>query len=367
MSAQGIVLYDFLHCRGGAEAVSLVLAQGLQADLGFGYRDTVHFPDNDLKHLNCIDLRISARFPGARTFAGIWAYRHRTAFLSRYSWVVYSGSVAPAAVYNHRGGFNVYYCHTVPRFAYDLRRYYEASGPLLQRAGTRLLGPWVRAHYSNALQRMDVVIANSENVRGRLQRYLGVDARVIHPPCDVTGYRWRGQGDYYLSTARLEPYKRVDLVLQAFRAMPTRRLLITSGGSQENALRQMAAGAPNIEFTGWVDRERLRGLIGNCIATLYIPKDEDFGMSPVESLAAGKPVIGVAEGGLLETLEPEQSAILIPPPPSVADVVTAVEAMSTRRALAMREACERRAARFSADRFLERVRAVVVGPRNGDG
>jgi glycosyltransferase involved in cell wall biosynthesis len=281
--------------------------------------------------------------------------------LRRYDWVLYSGSVAPEAVYNHPGGLNLYYCHTVPRFAYDLRHHYESSGPLLRRAGARILGAWTRSRYPRALRRMDRVIANSENVRCRLLRYIGVDAEVIHPPCDVAGYRWRGQGDYYLSTARLEPYKRVDLLVEAFRAMPEKRLVITSGGSCEEELRGMASGAPNIEVTGWVDRERLRELIGNCIATLYIPCDEDFGISPVESLAAGKPVIGVAEGGLLETLVQGETGVLIEPEPAVADLVSAVTAMNPEHAGALRAACERRAGAFSGERFLARMRTLVAG------
>jgi glycosyltransferase involved in cell wall biosynthesis len=356
------VLYDFLHCRGGAEMVTLALARGLPgADLGFGYRDPAHFPDAELADLHCVDLGVRARFPGARTVAGIWAYRHRTRMLRRYHWVLYSGSVAPEAVYNHPAGLNLYYCHTVPRFAYDLRQHYETSGPLPRRLGARLFGAWMRSSYPRALRRMDRVIANSENVRGRLLRYIGIDAEVVHPPCDVAGYRWRGQGDYYLSTARLEPYKRVDLLVEAFRAMPERRLVITSGGSREQELRRMAAGAPNIQLTGWVERRRLRELVGSCIATLYVPRDEDFGISPVESMAAGKPVIGVAEGGLLETLIQGETGILLEPEPSAADLVAAVTAMTPGRARALRAACERRAWAFSAERFLERMRALVAG------
>lgn len=356
----GIVLYDFLHCRGGAEQVTLVLARGLpDADLCFGYRDPEHFPDEALRGLRCFDLGVRVQFPGARTLAGVWAYRRRTGFLSHYAWAIYAGSVAPEAVYNHRTGLNIYYCHTVPRFAYDLRSYYEKTGPLRQRLGTRIIGPWIRRRYPRALRRMDVIIANSENVRRRLADFVGVAAQVIHPPCDVDGNRWMGQGDYYLSTARLEPLKRVELVVEAFRRMPDLRLIVASGGGEEERLRALAADAGNIEITGWLDHTQLSALVGHCIATIYIPRDEDFGMSPVESLAAGKPVIGVAEGGLLETVVDGQSGRLIAAGPTVADVIAAVRGMSPDRAAAMRESCEQRASAFSEQQFLRKIGQVI--------
>ena len=206
---------------------------------------------------------------------------------------------------------------------------------------------------------MDLIIANSENVRKRLAQFVGVAAQVIHPPCDVDGHRWLGQRDYYLSTARLEPLKRVELLIEAFRRMPDLRLVVASGGSEEKRLRALAADADNIEFTGWLDRAQLRTLIGHCIATLYIPRDEDFGMSPVESLAAGKPVIGVAEGGLLETVADGQSGQLIAGEPTIDDIIAAVRGMSPGRAASMRALCEQRATAFSEQRFLQQIGQVI--------
>jgi glycosyltransferase involved in cell wall biosynthesis len=110
-----------------------------------------------------------------------------------------------------------------------------------------------------------------------------------------------------------------------------------------------------------VSDEALLDLVGNAIATIYLPRDEDFGMSPVESMAAGKPVIGVAEGGLLETIAQGETGILLPPDFSDEDLIDAVRQMTAERALAMRSSCEVRARNFTREKFVSAMREVIQG------
>jgi glycosyltransferase involved in cell wall biosynthesis len=357
---KGIVLYDFLLVRGGAERLTLTLLRDLPGtDLCFGFRDPQAFSEADIAGITTIDLGADAIIPSLRPLKVMRAFAHQTHFLDRYDWALFSGTNAPLAVHNHPSGRNYYYCHTLPRFVYDLKDYYLQSYPMALRPALLALIAYVQPRYEQAIARMDTIIANSENVRNRLQHYLGRDAVVINPPCEIDYFQWQGQGDYYLSTARLESFKRVDVLVEAFKRMPDLRLIVTSGGSQFSTLRRLAAGAHNITFTGWLDDAGLRQLIGNAIATLYVAKDEDFGMSPVESMAAGKPVIGVAEGGLLETVLDGQTGLLLPPALTTEGIVEAVRILNAPRALAMRDACELRAHRFSREIFLEKMRAIL--------
>ncbi|WP_338035805.1 glycosyltransferase [Halochromatium roseum] len=359
--SRGAILYDFLHCQGGAEQLTLDLLEGFpDADLWVGYRDQHWFSDQRLQGIRLHDLKLPARFPGGRTLLGLLGFRFRTSALARYDWALFSGSVAVEAVHQRPRGYNLYYCHTVPRFAYDLQQDYTSRLPRAARPALSLAAAGMRHRYQKALNRMDLIIANSENIRRRLQRYLGLDARVIHPPCDLSRHRWQGQQSYYLSTARLEPYKRVDLLVEAFRQLPDLQLVVASGGSEQQRLQRLAKDAPNIRFTGWLEAGALSQLVGQCIGTLYIAKDEDFGMSPVESMAAGKPVIGVAEGGLLETLKDGETGYLIQPPLNVAKLIASVRSLSPQRALQMRTACEQRAQQFSKARFTARMRDALA-------
>ena len=206
---------------------------------------------------------------------------------------------------------------------------------------------------------MDVIIANSVNIQKRIKHYLKKDSIVIHPPCDTKSFRWLGQEDYYFSCARLDSLKRVDIVVKAFNQMPDKRLVIVSTGPESGRLKKMAEGCENIIFTGPVDDSQLKDLLGKSIASIYIPRDEDFGMSPVESLAAGKPVLGVAEGGLIETLVHGTTGILIPANPSPKELIDAVHELNPKRALGMRRDCEQRAGQFDQKIFLEKMRQLI--------
>jgi len=243
---------------------------------------------------------------------------------------------------------------------------------------------------------MDMIVAISETVRERTMEYLGHDSLVVYPPCETERFRWMEAGDYFLSTARVDPLKRVALIVEAFMKMPEKRLVVVSGGSDMPKIREMAGRVENIEVLGWVDDERLCDLMGRCIATIYIPRDEDFGISPVESMAAGKPVIGVQEGALRETVGSREHGagsrergaggrrakvrgqrsevggrraqggamvvdcgVLAPKDPVAADLIEAVEWMTPERALRMREACEARARRFDTGVFLKKMRDLL--------
>lgn len=356
------IFHDYFAIRGGGERLVLELASALEGSLVHGYRtsdtyDAAMFPELTAS----LDLPPPLRRSGLRPLALALAFaRLRRAEAARGGVRIFSGIAAPfAAPRRSAAGFNIYYCHTPPRFLFDQREHFAARLRSGQRTLARpILAGFERA-YRDVVGRMDLIVTNSQNTRNRIARYLGVESTVVHPPVDTGLFTWAGQGDYYLSTARLTPLKRVDAIVRAFIAMPDRKLVVASGGEQLEALKRLAAGAPNIAFTGWIDDETLRRLIGQAIATIYVPRAEDFGMSAVESMAAGKPVIGVAEGGLLETIIPGRTGILLPPEFTPDHIAAAVRALDPDRALRMREACELRAQSFSLQKFAASMRAMV--------
>ncbi|BDX07680.1 glycosyltransferase [Planctobacterium marinum] len=297
------VMYDFLQVKGGAEAVTLDLCKHFSnMDLITGWVNKTCFESLPIEPSRVTELTTSTAIPGWQTIKCAQTFLKSCPDLSRYESVIYSGSNAPLAILNTKAKKNIYYCHTPPRFVYDLRDYYLESIPVWQRPALKMLIDWFRPKYEQSLERMDVILCNSKNVQQRLHKFLNVEAEVVYPPVNVARFKHLSDGDYFLSTARLEPYKRVETIVRAFMAIPDKKLVVTSGGSQEGFLRNLAKDYSNISFTGWVTEQELARLVGDCLATIYIPKDEDFGMSPVESMGAGKPVIGVNEGGIRETV-----------------------------------------------------------------
>jgi len=353
-----LLLYDFLSVYGGAERVLAIMQAHWDSDVCVGFSRTESFgrqiPANRL-----IDLRADHFLQPLMIAKLLRAFRTRgEQAASRYPLRLYAGSYSVLAHRPEHPGTSLYYCHTPPRFLYDLRDHYVHASPQWQRPLLATLRAWLQPRYETAVKGMHTVWANSRNVQQRLKTHVGVESQVVYPPVDTDRFKWIADGNYFLSTSRLEPLKRVDVLVEAFKAMPQHTLVITSGGSEFERLKRMAADSTNIRFTGWTSDEQLRRLMGEARATLYVPKDEDFGMSPVESMAAGKPVIGVAEGGVLETVLHGETGILIqqPTPEAVRDAVTE---MSSTRGLNMRTACEDRATMFSRARFFSTIDSAL--------
>jgi glycosyltransferase involved in cell wall biosynthesis len=358
-----LIFHDYFEIRGGGERLVLELASGLSASICFAYRTDNTYPPNLFPNIvHDMGLLPLKRYTGRLLMLALpifFSFQRRKA--ARYEMRIYSGVAAPfAAPASSAGGLNIFYCHTPPRDVYDQRAGLEAQIPFLLRwLAVPVIWLFDRS-YRRALRRMDIVVTNSENTKRRIKHYLDCDSVVVHPPIEVSRFRYAGDGGYYLSTARLTALKRVDAIVTAFKAMPEKQLVVMSGGEDLERLRALAEGAANISFTGWINDDQLTDLVCNATATIYLPIDEDFGMSPVESMAAGKPVIGVAEGGLLETIVDDETGILLPPDFGTDAIVDAVHRMTPERAASMRRACEKRAALFSRDKFLDGMRQVIA-------
>lgn len=369
-----IVLHDYFEAAEGGGRLSLTLAEELKADLAYGFKVKNHpYFQRGALYTKGISFRAQCKeyslmpftsVPVWRQFLLAESFKRNTGFLSGYNTAVYSGFYAPLAVANHSVGKNIYYCHTPPRFLFDQRDFYFSLIPFLQRPILSLFNSYFKPRYERAVKIMDCIVTNSENVRNRIKHYLGLDAVVVYPPCDTERFKWRGQKNYYLSTGRLDKLKRVDLVVDAFRRMADKKLVVVSDGPELEEIRKLAQGAKNITIKGRVNDKELADLVGNCIGTVYIPRDEDFGMSPVESMAAGKPVIGVAEGGLLESVVAGESGFLIPADPGVDDIIHAVGQLTREKAEEMREKCEGRARLFRKEVFVEKMEKIIADLEN---
>lgn len=200
------------------------------------------------------------------------------------------------------------YCHTPMRYAWDMRAQYlgqrKLAAGLRGIAVNRVLDglrDWDRA--SSA--RVNHFIANSAFVQQRIARCYGREATVIHPPVDTLSFTPPvptlplAQRSHYVTTSRWVPYKRLDLIVDAFRTLPHLRLVVAGDGPDLPPVR--ATAPANVEFVGQASRERLRDLFGGARAFVFAAL-EDFGIVPVEAQACGTPVLAFGEGGSLETV-----------------------------------------------------------------
>jgi glycosyltransferase involved in cell wall biosynthesis len=212
------------------------------------------------------------------------------------------------------------------------------------------------------VKEFDSILCDSINVRDRVKKFYGEEVYnksvVVYPPIFTEKFKWVKQADFYLSTARLDKMKRVDTIIKAFQKMPDKKLVVISGGPEMELVKTLSKGYNNITIIGWVSEKDLLEYIGSCIATIYMPIDEDFGMSPVESQSAGKPCIGVNEGGLKETIVHNKTGYLCDNA-TEEELIKAVKYMTPKRALSMKRACILNSKKFSDKEFTKGIKDSI--------
>ena len=316
------ILHDWLQVRGGAERVSLWLAEALQAELCVHAADPAvpdHMPCDRAGRplLQALVPRPPARHPVTRALAAWWAFERLAP--STVPVALFSGHYAPLAWRAHRDARRVLYLHGPP-----LPFVHDPDDP-----GLGQLAPWARSvarpalrllarRHAAAVQAMHAVVANSRVVAERFEQRFQRPAVVIPPPVDPRFFACgRASEGYWISTARHEPMKRVERVVEAFLGLPEQRLVVAGHGSRTPHLQRMAAGAPNIRFVGALPTGALADWLGGAIGSVHIARDEPFGLAVAESLAAGKPVLASPEGGVAELVRPGIDGLWLPPDPDV--------------------------------------------------
>jgi len=217
--------------------------------------------------------------------------------------VVLSDSSSFAKGVKSQGKLHICYCHTPTRFLWtESEKYIEAqpNSPIVKFLA-KLILPWLRRWDLEASKRPDYFIANSENVRQRILKYYQRDSIVIPPPVDTEFFKPQGvKQSHYLAASRLEPYKKIELVVSVFNDLGL-PLKVAGTGTNLDKLRAMAKS--NIEFLGRVSDEQLRTLYSEAQAFVF-PAEEDAGIMVLEAQACGTPVIAFGKGGSLETILP---------------------------------------------------------------
>lgn len=300
-----IVHYWWLVNRGG-EAVVRSLAQLYpDADL------FVHVGDEPLMRAALgpafrgrIHQSFISRLPGARRhyqkYLPLMPMASEQLDLTPYDLVLSSEAGPAKGVITRPDAVHLCYCHSPMRYVWDQYHEYRRSAGWLT---AKLFVPV--AHYMRLVDRLsadrvDHFVANSHFVAGRIRKYWRRDAEVVHPPVEVSRFSpHEPRGAHYLLLGQLVPYKRADLAVQAFTELGL-PLVVVGDGPEREALGRIAGR--NVELLGPQPFDAVRGLLQTCRALVF-PGLEDFGIVPVEAMAAGAPVVAFGQGGALETVQ----------------------------------------------------------------
>jgi glycosyltransferase involved in cell wall biosynthesis len=296
--------HDHLFQVGGAEKVLAALTDIDSEAPIFTLINDPKITKKILKQKNIISSDLQ-KIPGINKFFKYFLvfmprFWERTD-LSGYDLVISSSSAFVKGVKTGHNNQHICYCHAPTRYLWDDKEEYIGNlpeGKLLKNFLPKLLNKLQNWDFSKA-QEVDHFIANSQFIANKIKKHYKKDSIVIHPPVKVNDFELSTETeDYYLIVSRLRPYKKVDLAVQAFNNLKL-PLKIIGGGSELGKLKKLSHS--NIEFLGEVSDEERNYYLSRCKAFIY-PQIEDFGISALEAMASGRPVIAYGRGGALETV-----------------------------------------------------------------
>jgi glycosyltransferase involved in cell wall biosynthesis len=344
------IFHDTLMHKGGAERAIIELANHLNADLiTAGYNPELSkWIDIKTQVIDIGNLSIKHCYAiGYNLEAPLRFFMNRTSF--DYDIYIFSLFSSIFAARPHKA--NIWFCCTPNRILYDLRtvRLNRANilKQLLYRSYIKLFLP----RDQRAINNMYKIIAGSITVQSRITKYYNRESQVIYPPIDTNKFTFNSYGDFYLSVSRLVPEKRIDLIAKAFTQMPNHNLTIVGNGPERNKLRNIISGHNNIRLVTSADDKQLQELYSTCLATVYMPLNEDFGLVPLESMAAGKPCIAANEGGCKETVIDGKTGLLIKA--TEKDIIRAVQKLDIAAAKKMKTNCLKWVKKFDAKECIE--------------
>ena len=279
--------------------------------------------------------------------------------VSDYDLVVSNSHAVAKGVRTRPDQLHLCYCHTPMRYAWAMPEEYLGAAGLargLRGLAARALLKRLRRWDLRAASRVTAFAANSRFVAERIRQAYGREARVIHPPVDVGRFALcERKEDFYLSVSRLVPYKRVDLLVEAFGRLGDRRLVVIGDGPQLGALR--ARAGDNVTLLDYQDDASLADHLRRARALVFAGV-EDFGIVPVEAQACGTPVVALGRGGVTETVLPGQTGLLFDEQ-TVECLLDAVRMFESAGSFDPRR-CRENALRFDVPRFREQFARFVA-------
>ena len=357
------VVHDFLYVYAGAERVlEQILIVYPEADV-FALFDFL--PDNQRAFLQGKTVKTSflQRMPRARknhrAYLPLMPLAIEQLDVSKYDLVISSSYLAAKGVLTRADQLHICYCHTPARFAWDLQQQYLSETGLLTGIKSmivRCILHYIRNWDTHSSNGVNLFLTNSNYVGRRIQKVYRRESATVYPPVDVENYSvLSGKEDFYLTVSRLVPYKRIDLIVNAFNELTHRRLIVIGDGPEAARLR--AKAGPNITFLGHQPFEHVKEYMQRAKAFVFAA-EEDFGIVPVEAQACGTPVIAYAKGGVIESIVDGRTGVFFQRQ-TVSSLVAAVKEFEANEVGWNPLTIRANAERFSGARFREHFQRLV--------
>jgi glycosyltransferase involved in cell wall biosynthesis len=301
-------------------------------------------------------------FPGIKTkyrnYLPLFPLAVESLDLTGFDLVISSSHCVAKGVKKPKNAKHFCYCYTPMRYMWVFFDQYFGSYPPWKRSLVRLTGEYLKGWDIATLPRVDEFIAISETIKDRIQDIYDRDSTVIYPPVEIDKFKFdpsRKRGDYYVCVSALVPYKRIDIMVEAFNRMPDKKLVIVGDGNVRREWESKKRSA-NIKFTGWLNHDEVVKVCAGAKAFLYAAF-EDFGIAPVEAQALGIPVIAYGKGGTSETVLPGTGLLFLEQTPEA--LTEAINEFEKREGEFDLAECRRNAERFSEEKFVSNIKNFV--------
>lgn len=360
------IVHDWLYVLGGAERVLRELLRLYPNADVFTLFDALTEEERAWIGFKCSKTSFLQRIPRIakvhRSLLPLMPFAIEQLDFSGYDLVISSSYAVAKGVITGPDQVHIAYVHTPMRYAWDLQHQYlsETDGGLgVKRNLARILLHRIRVWDTCSSQRPDAIASNSAFVARRIKKAFGREARVIHPPVDVTP---RGcasaRRQHFLAAGRLVSYKNTRVIVDAFKLLPEFKLVVAGTGPEEKRLRAIAG--PNVSFTGFVSDDEMRHLMSSAHALIFAAL-EDFGIVPVEAQAEGTPVLALGRGGARETVVADglRRTGMFFEEAEPHSIAACINAFMAHRSAFSADACQRHAQSFSGEYFRRRFESLA--------
>jgi glycosyltransferase involved in cell wall biosynthesis len=357
------LVHDYLNQAGGAERVVEYLHEVFpEAPIFTSIYDRKRMPEvfrsmdirtSFMQHLPLVMKHFKKYLP-------LYPFAFESLNLSGYDLILSSSSAWGKGINKGKRALHICYCHSPMRFVWMYEDYMEKEeyGPLVRMVLPPVL-KWLKKWDMKTSKNVDYFIANSKTTQKRIKLFYGRDSEVIHPPVDTSFFKPYNSKikDYFLVVSRLNPYKHIDLAVEAFNELGL-PLYVIGSGPDEKRLKKLAK--PNVKFLGRLSDDEIVKYYSQCRA-FVLPGEEDFGLTPVEAQACGRPVIAYRAGGALESVIDGETGIFFDKQEK-ASLMDAVREFNGRSFDPAK--IRQNALRFDKNAFKQKIREFVDAKRS---
>ncbi|WP_029522921.1 glycosyltransferase family 4 protein [Persephonella sp. KM09-Lau-8] len=356
------LVHDWLTTIAGAEKVLEAIYEIYPADIYTLVKDENNLKDT-IFEVAKIETSFIQKLPKAkikyRNYLPLFPIAIEQFNLSNYDVIISSSHAVAKGVLTNPNQLHISYIHTPIRYAWDLYHQYLKESNL-----NKGIKGWIAKYFLHKIRiwdyttanRPDYYVANSKYIAKRIKKIYGKESTVIYPPVDVDKFElYTKKENFYLTASRMVPYKKIDLIVEAFSKMPDKKLVVIGDGPDFDKIKKKAS--KNVELLGYQPFDILKDYMRRAKAFIFAA-EEDFGIAPVEAQACGTPVIAFGKGGVTETVIENETGIFFYKQ-AVDNLVDAIKNFEKLEDNFDFKEIRRNAERFSKKRFKEEFKSFV--------